>query len=149
MSNSDTLELAFIYLQDCQRLIAAGKVQRWEVLKWAVTVNVALAAAAAATGARGTTLLGLFGFCVFVAAVSIYLLYHYNRRMTGARDAMDKIMERLSTDFPDIEKFTGKDRYPATQEKLARYDKEEMAIFPYIIGFSILPAFVVLAIKLL
>jgi hypothetical protein len=32
---------------DCRRQIAAGKVQRWDVVKWGVTVNVALATAAA------------------------------------------------------------------------------------------------------
>jgi hypothetical protein len=41
----DDEELKVIYsaLDDCRRLIAAGKVQRWDVVKWGVTVNVALA----------------------------------------------------------------------------------------------------------
>ena len=47
---NDNEELKVIYsaLEDCRRLIAAGKVQRWDVVKWGVTVNVALATAVAA-----------------------------------------------------------------------------------------------------
>ena len=35
-------------LEDNRRLIAAGKVQRWEVFKWAVAVIIALTTAAVA-----------------------------------------------------------------------------------------------------
>ena len=35
-------------LDDHRRLIAAGKSQRWDVVKWAVTINMALAAASIA-----------------------------------------------------------------------------------------------------
>jgi hypothetical protein len=84
---SESLQLALIYLQDTQRIIAAGKVQRWEVLKWAVTVNLAFAAAGAATKIGAWPLFGLFSFCVLVAITSMFLLNHYNNRITGARGA--------------------------------------------------------------
>src|SRR5215831_12939814 len=90
-------ELKVIYsaLDDQRRLIAAGKVQRWDVVKWGVTINVALAAATAAIPFEGAfDLLGSavpfslipFGLAVVVALVSRRLVLHYNRRTTGARN---------------------------------------------------------------
>ena len=85
----------------------------------------------------------LFGFCILVAAASIYLLYHYNDRITKVRKASDEMMDRLSEADPDIEKFIGKDRYPTND--LEKRDQKEMSLFSYSIGFSILPAFCVWA----
>jgi hypothetical protein len=42
------LQYCFAILDDYRKLVAAGKVQRWDVLKWAVTVNFALATASIA-----------------------------------------------------------------------------------------------------
>jgi hypothetical protein len=147
MSNPEALQLAYFYAQDSQRLIAAGKMQRWEVLKWAVTVNLALATAGAVSRSSGWTLFGFFLFCVLVSAISAYLLNHYNRRITGARETLDKILDRLILEYPEIEKFTGKERYPTEPDKLRNYDKEELIPFNMIITFSIVPAFVVWAFK--
>jgi hypothetical protein len=33
-------QIASLLLQDQQRLIAAGKVQRWDVVKWTIAVNL-------------------------------------------------------------------------------------------------------------
>jgi hypothetical protein len=41
------LKVIFSAHDDWRRVIAAGKVQRWDVVKWGVTVNTALAALAA------------------------------------------------------------------------------------------------------
>ncbi len=38
-------QLATLYLSDCQRLIAAFRAQRWDVVKWGAAINVGLAAA--------------------------------------------------------------------------------------------------------
>ena len=35
-------------IDDVRRLVAAGKTQRWDIVKWAVTINMALAAASVA-----------------------------------------------------------------------------------------------------
>ena len=101
MSNPEALQLAYFYAQDSQHIIAAGKMQRWEVLKWAVTVNLALATAGAVSRSSGWTLFGFFLFCVLVSAISAYLLNHYNRRITGARETLDKILDRLILEYPE------------------------------------------------
>jgi hypothetical protein len=66
-------------LDDNRKLIAAGKIQRWDVVKWGFTVNVALATVAAAFR---THYRAYFGLAVAVAIASCYLVLHYNRRMT-------------------------------------------------------------------
>jgi hypothetical protein len=134
---SEEIELAFLYLQDMQRYISAGKVQRWEVMKWSVSANLALAAAALATTAAKWA---MFGFCVFVSAISVYLLHHYNDRLTKVRKAADEIMDRLSLAHPDIEKLAGKERYPSGPDELKDYDKQEMTLFVLIISLSVVPA---------
>ena len=48
--NDKEFQVITAALDDCRKLIAAGKVQRWEVVKWGVAVNVGLATAAAALG---------------------------------------------------------------------------------------------------
>jgi len=88
----DEEELKVIYsaLDDCRRLIAAGKVQRWDVVKWGVTVNVALATAAAAIQFKGAFSLIPFVLAGLAAFVSWVLVLHYNRRITGAASAWDR-----------------------------------------------------------
>jgi len=112
----DEEELKVIYsaLDDQRRLIAAGKVQRWDVVKWGVTVNVALATATAAIPFEGAfDLLGLampfslipFGLAVVVALISWRLVLHYNRRTTGARDDVTRLvcqMKKKGIDYDSI-----------------------------------------------
>jgi hypothetical protein len=42
---NDEMRFALGVLDDHRRLIAAGKTHRWDIVKWAVTVNLALAGA--------------------------------------------------------------------------------------------------------
>ena len=120
-----------------QRLIAAGKVQRWDVVKWATVVNLALATASVTIGTGG----GLFFlFAVLVAAAGGGLVYHYNKRMTGARRGSDQVTAYFHEAGIDLSKIipveeARGDRTPGM------YDAEELYIFGYIIGGSILPAF--------
>ena len=67
--DEEELKVVYSALDDQRRLIAAGKVQRWDVIKWAVTVNVALATAAAAIEFKGA-----FSFIPFVLAVPVAFL---------------------------------------------------------------------------
>jgi hypothetical protein len=39
-------------LEDQRRLIAAGKAQRWDVVKWGVSINLGLATVAAVAGSK-------------------------------------------------------------------------------------------------
>jgi hypothetical protein len=65
--------------------IAAGKNQRWDVVKWTVTVNVALAAASIAVKQQVVSA----GFCIFafvIAVAACLLVFEITRRMTATRN---------------------------------------------------------------
>ena len=89
-------ELKVIYsaLDDCRRLIAAGKVQRWDVVKWGVTVNVALATATAVIKFNVAFSSISFALAVLVAFVSWQLVSHYNVRVARARNDTKHLVEQ-------------------------------------------------------
>lgn len=126
---------------DCRRQIAAGKVQRWEVVKWGVAVNVGLATAAAALG-RNIPLHVILLLAVAVAIASLLLLGHYNKRMSGARRTATTLAGRLRSYHIDYDAILETDvaRSYSTDEY---YDWPELIIFSAIIGVSVLLVFVV------
>jgi hypothetical protein len=71
-------------LEDSRRLIAAAKVQRWEVLKWAVALNAAVAGAAAINPSRFTAGWGCFA-ALSIAVVGWGLVLFLSLRARGAR----------------------------------------------------------------
>jgi hypothetical protein len=130
--------IASLLLQDQQRLIAAGKVQRWDVVKWTVAFNLALATASVSIGTAGAGII-IVVFTVLVALGGWVLVRHYNRRVTGARRDADKIVAYFRDAGIDLSKIipvaqNGADRPPEM------YDTEELYIFGSIIALSILPA---------
>jgi len=73
-------------IDDDRRLIAAGKTYRWDVVKWAVTVNMGLAGASVVLK-QNENAKGLFCLlAVGVVILSGLLLWEINRRMTKARN---------------------------------------------------------------
>src|SRR5437899_1897307 len=78
-------------LDDHRRIIAAGKAQRWDVVKWAVTVNVGIATASLALQHPVVFL----SFSLLVATIGIVLIFHYTQRMTGARNNAARAYEYL------------------------------------------------------
>jgi hypothetical protein len=130
---------ACLLLQDQQRLIAAGKLQRWDVVKWTVGANLALATASASI-ARGAGAI-IFLFTVLVAAAGWGLVYHYNRRITGARRDSDKVTAYLKEAGVDLSKILPVQLPEQVRVRtLPMRDAEELYIFGYVIVGSILPA---------
>ncbi len=73
--------------EDNRKLIAAGKLQKWDVIKWAVTVNVALATAFIALLQHPG--IGKLWYCALaglVAFVAFALMLHYNDRLMNTRN---------------------------------------------------------------
>jgi hypothetical protein len=130
--------IASLLFQDQQRLIAAGKVQRWDVVKWTIAVNLALATASVGIGTAGAGII-IVVFTVLVALGGWVLVRHYNRRVTGARRDADKIVAYFRDDGIDLSKII-----PVAQDRADRppemYDAEELYMFGSIIALSILPA---------
>jgi hypothetical protein len=109
---------------DRRALIAAGKLQRWEVVKWAVTANFALGAVSAGIqkGLHGL----FFVFSVGIAIIAIVLLWHYNSRMTRVRGSLGSINAFLRDNVIDINKVGNAD---FVRTKGSEYDREEMLMF--------------------
>src|SRR5260370_32407457 len=76
-------QIAYADLADHQRLIAAGKTQRWDVVKWAVTVNLALVAAAIASQYN-------FFSASIVTFFGAVLILYYNLTFTRTRIPSNK-----------------------------------------------------------
>src|SRR6516164_5726098 len=134
----DEEELKVIYsaLDDCRRLIAAGKVQRWDVVKWGVAVNLGLATAAAAIPFEGAFDLFPFVLAVLVALVSWLLVLHYNRRTTGARNTATHLvcqMKKKGIDYDGIVGTNTASDYSTGFE----YDKPELNLFTVILFGSV------------
>ena len=134
-NNHENLDVIFHYSNDARALIAAGKIQRWEVVKWSVAVNVALAAASFASGKAQ-----VFMFCaaMAIAVFGLILLFHYNLRMTQARERLTNLYKHLST-VTDINEIGGA-TYDRKKERA--YDFTELLIFSLAIGLSAIPALI-------
>ena len=125
--------IASLLLQDQQRLIAAGKVQRWDVVKWTTAVNLALATASVGIGTSGAGIM-IVVFTVLVALAGGALAYHYHRRITGAWRDADRVGAYFREAGIDFSKIISGYRAPEM------YDTEELSILGSIIVLSILPA---------
>jgi hypothetical protein len=135
----DDFKIARVNLEDCNRLVAAGKIQRWDVVKWVVTTNLALATVSVAL--REAHVGGLFFFfSLLVAAAGGALMYHYNRRMTGARADAAWVQTYLKENKVDLEAMERPQSADLETRSPAMYDAEELYIFGYTIGGSVLPS---------
>jgi hypothetical protein len=144
MNYQEELKVIYSALDDCRRLIAAGKVQRWDVVKWGVTVNVALATAAALIKFSVVFSSISFAIAVLVAFVSWQLVSHYNDRVTGARNSSIHLVDQMRGKGIDYNTITGMN--VASDYSTGRnYDKEELQRFKLILFSSpILPLLVAL-----
>jgi hypothetical protein len=131
--NDQDFQYACRVLDDHRSLIAAGKAQRWEVLKWTVTVNAAIAALLAARGGVGGVLVVL---AFIIAGVGILLVWHYNSRMTKARDEANSILSLLHRSGVDLDSIQPSWRDYQNNPDLKTYDWQELYIFCYVIGGS-------------
>ena len=132
-------------LDDQRRLIAAGKVQRWDVVKWGVTVNVALATATALIQFKGAfSVCGIavpnnfipFLLAALVAIMSFVLVLYYNYGTTVARkDALHLVQQMKDNHNIDYSAIVGKD-LAAHYSKGFWYDWPELLLFAVILIVS-------------
>jgi hypothetical protein len=119
-------------IDDCRKYLAAGKVQRWDVMKWGVSVNLGLATASAAMSGTG------FYFLLLNCLISFagwLLILHYNRRMTKIRETSVAVvawMKSKGVDYEAISKIDSTMEYSAGQN----YDREELRLFALILAVS-------------
>jgi hypothetical protein len=149
-TNDKEFQVVTSALDACRSLIAAGKVQRWEVVKWGVAVNVALAAAAAAP-ALGHNF-WLFWLAVGVSIASLLLVGHYNKRISGARETATILIDRLKwfgIDYDAITRAKRTKTKPIISHAAGEnYDWRELLIFSLILLVSPFLVLLILAVRL-
>jgi hypothetical protein len=137
--NDHEFHVSCAILEDCRKLIAAGKAQRWDVIKWAVTVNVGLATASIALSNHPNAGYRLYEFAIGVAVIAWLLVLHYNNRMKNARN--DSVVTELYLMNNDIDfaAITG----GGPQRVGFFYDWQELVLFSFILFTSIIPALII------
>jgi hypothetical protein len=132
--NQNEFAVALSALEDNRNMIAAGKVQRWDVVKWAVTVDLALSAAAITLRANNRA---FFVVATMTSIAAWLLVWHYNRRMTGARTMAKTLIEWLKENGIDYSQIQKVDIPQAYKQKRWNYDKEELIIFAAILFIAL------------
>jgi hypothetical protein len=99
MQDEHKLQLAIVlsFLDDARRLIEGGKNRRWEVFKWTIALNVLLVTAALTQRKPPIAQWGLPLLAFAVAVMGWFLIDHYDRRMTKARDRARNLVEWIRT----------------------------------------------------
>jgi hypothetical protein len=141
---SDTIEFAVLAsaLDDNRRLIAAGKVQRWDVVKWGVTVNLALAALSASLPTSLLRSFALFVLAGLASAAAAYLVQYYNRRMTEARKNAVHLAEMLTKKGIQFDQLVGGPGFAKAYAAGEKYDYQEFIMFRVILAVAPLSVFV-------
>jgi hypothetical protein len=136
--NQHDLQFACGVIDDYRRLIAAGRTQRWDVVKWTVTINMALAAASIAVKQEHVNAGGLFFMlAVGVVVIAGFFMWEVNRRMTATRNASLSPLKYLVENNVDVAAIPG-GTLPEKYE--ANYDKEELRVYAVILLASVAPA---------
>jgi len=137
MTEDNDVRFALGVIDDYRRLIAAGKTHRWDVVKWAVTINVALAGASITLKhQQGRDVQMLFtSLALGVVFLSIGLLWEITSRMTATRNASLAPERFLIEHGVAVAQITGEE--PPKQYK-PNYDWQESLIYVWILGASVL-----------
>jgi Ethanolamine utilization protein EutJ (predicted chaperonin) len=138
---SSAEQLLLVLHADCRALIGALKVQRWDATKWAVTVNFALATVSIVLGdAKWVALV----MAIAVAVFGLYLVWHYNERVTLVRKNLKKLNDYLRENIFDFNAEVG---LSFGVEKSRDYDMQELMVFYAAIILSALPSWVMMVAK--
>jgi len=123
----DEFSTAKFFLEDNARLIAAGKIQRWEVVKWAVAFDLALSAAAASESLNRAF---LFALATAILGVAGLLLAHFNEKMTRCRGTIADVLMYLKEHGVDVDSVVKK---PMPDRKGRWYDDRELGLFAAVV----------------
>jgi hypothetical protein len=138
--SKEELDAVLRLFDDRRALIAAGKIQRWEVMKWVVTANFTLGAVSAAT--RQFHLL----FTVFaglIVVIGLALLWHHNLRITQYRQSLASVNTFIRENVIDLN-MIGKTVFDRAKD--VNHDDREMYLF---YGTTLLSVFPTLLVSLI
>jgi hypothetical protein len=138
LAQDEEIRFALGVIDDHRRLIAAGKTHRWDIVKWTVTINVALAAASIALKQQHASVEWLFCLLALgVVVLSGLLMWEITRRMTATRNASLAPEKYLIEHGIDV--FAITKEKPPEQYQMS-YDKKELQKYTLILLASAVPA---------
>jgi len=129
----EQLDVVLRLFDDCRALIASGKIQRWEVTKWAVTANITLAVASKAVEQFKPFFL-VYSFIATV--IGIALLWHYNERMTKVRNDFSGVNAFIISNVININQIVKKE-YDQLVDR--DYDRTELCLLYIAVILSLIP----------
>jgi hypothetical protein len=133
----EQLDVVLRVFDDTRALIAAQKLQRWDVVKWAVTVNIGLAAASAGFKRSGAA---FFLCALLIAAFGIGLIFFYNWRLTQTRGRLPLIHKFWRENVIDLKRVA---ELEFGRVKGIDYDGAEVRLSAVLVGISIFPALLI------
>lgn len=103
----DQLAVVLSFLEDARRVIEGGKGRRWEVFKWAVSINVLLIPAALAHKNFRFPAVAFDISAIVISALALWIIHHYDRRISGARKRSHGLVRWIRANVIDISSVTG------------------------------------------
>lgn len=137
------LPVILSFLDDARRIVESGKGRCWEVFKWTVALNIILATAAFTQAKPPIASNALFILAFIVALMGCFLIGHYDRRMTKARDRSRNLVEWLRANAIDIFAIMGETKLIPAAAK----DEHERRFFYIGIAVSLIAVVVALSIS--
>jgi hypothetical protein len=129
--SSEEFAMSRYFLEDNARLIAAGKIQRWEVVKWTVTFNLALAGVSASI--KGWSTLVMLFLAMLIVILSLVMIMFFNWKMTKCRSTVADVVSYLIGSGVDVSKVVGT---AMPHDKGTWYDDRELALFAGVVILS-------------
>lgn len=136
------------FYNDSAGLVTQLKNLRWDVVKWNMTANTALAVAAGlgkqlseTPDAVKSSVNSLFWVALLISLASLALIHHYNWRLMKSRDIMESIRTSMKDNFAD--QMKGLEAKFPDNDKGYFYNMDEVIIFFAIVLIS--PFLVILA----
>lgn len=128
----DRLAVVNSFLEDSRRLIEAGKTRRWEVFKWAITLQIVIISLALTSARTGLSHRLPVVLSALVTLVGVGLIGHYSKRMRGARSRAIECIKWLRSHVLDINDVTGQKE----DEDHRWQDDVELLAFSGILGLA-------------
>lgn len=121
-ADNESLQVILASLKDVEALVASAKVQRWDVVKWVVTVNSAITTVVA----LHRELESLVALTAAVAAMGVGLVAYHNTWVTHARRRQSNMRRYLYGRYA-----AAREADPSAYfgEKKETFDWPEMAMF--------------------
>lgn len=125
------------WVNDARARVAAGKLQRWDIVKWAITVNLALATAS--VGLQKSPRL-FFIFAVLMAAIAGALVWHVTLRMTRARGRLQALTNYVVWHIFDVQTLLVE---PAREKGAFNGETRELWLYAVALTLSVVPSLIV------